>query len=306
MRVINQEMTTVHVDDIRQHPRNPNNGNVSTIAQSIAANGFYGAVVVQRSTGYILAGNHRWLAARSEGAQTIPVIYVDVDERQAVKILLADNRTAEMADRDAEVLAELLAELKHDDDLAGTGYVEGDLSKLLEALESNLPKDQAARSLDPGFQKAVDYAVSQQSDAQTKPSAQSTGAQDSDEADSPYVSKINIPIYEPKGNMPQLRELTDKTKTSSLMLQIDEAEQKGLVDRDLAGFLRDSAQRHTKFHYARIAEYYCHATKEVQELMENSALVIVDLDRALENGFIKLTQKMQHLAKVEQGVQGEG
>jgi ParB-like chromosome segregation protein Spo0J len=58
-KIINQEYELVPTGRLRPHPRNVNRGDLAVIAESIAQNGFYGAVVAQRSTGYILAGNHR-------------------------------------------------------------------------------------------------------------------------------------------------------------------------------------------------------------------------------------------------------
>lgn len=135
---INQTYETVGLDALRVHPRNPNQGDVGAILTSIEDNGWFGAVVAQRSTGYILAGNHRFQAAKLDGADEIPVIWLDVDDRKATKILLADNRLAELATRDQEALATLLTELAHDDDLSGTGYDGDDLDTLLEELGSAL------------------------------------------------------------------------------------------------------------------------------------------------------------------------
>ena len=135
---IAQEYATVPVDSLKVHPRNPNQGDVGAILTSIEDNGWFGAVVAQRSTGYILAGNHRFQAAKLDGAEQIPVIWLDVDDRAATKILLADNRLSELASRDQEALATLLTELAHDDDLGGTGYDGDDLDTLLEELGSAL------------------------------------------------------------------------------------------------------------------------------------------------------------------------
>jgi len=44
--------------------------------------------------------------------------------------------------------------------------------------------------------------------------------------------------------------------------------------------------------FARIAEFYAHSSAEVQELMEQSALIIIDYDRAVEDGFVKLAEGM--------------
>lgn len=68
----------VPVSDLVEHPDNPRRGDTGLIADSIAHNGFYGAVIAQRATSRVLAGNHRLRAAVSEGLETLPVIWVDV------------------------------------------------------------------------------------------------------------------------------------------------------------------------------------------------------------------------------------
>lgn len=106
--------------------------------------------------------------------------------------------------------------------------------------------------------------------------------------DSPYTGKIEVPIYDIKGNSPSLADLYDKTKTKELLAQIEEAD----IPENIKEFLRMSAYRHTVFNFANIAEYYAETSPEIQDLMEKSALVIVDYDKAVENGFIKLSQKV--------------
>ena len=41
-----------------------------------------------------------------------------------------------------------------------------------------------------------------------------------------------------------------------------------------------------------IADYYCNAKKEIQELFENSALVIIDFKKAIERGFVRMTDEL--------------
>ena len=136
MKVINEATTIEPIGKVAPHPRNPRQGDVGAIHQSIEANGFYGHVVAQRSTGYILAGNHRWLAARQAGAKRIPVTWVDVDDDHALRILLADNRTNDLASYDDASLAELLVDIqKATGDLTGTGYDGDDLDALLADLD---------------------------------------------------------------------------------------------------------------------------------------------------------------------------
>lgn len=128
------EIDHVPLQDLQPHPRNPNEGDVGAILESIKRNGWYGTLVAQRSTGYVLAGNHRLQAARLAGLDAVPVYWVDVDDAAALRILLADNRTSELAHRDPDALALLLAELAQGDGLDGTGYDLDDLDDLIADL----------------------------------------------------------------------------------------------------------------------------------------------------------------------------
>lgn len=125
------EHLLVPIDEVSQHPQNPNNGDVEVVADSILANGFYNPVVVQESTGRIVAGNTRYAALLSLGETRIPVVSVDIDDDQAIRLLIVDNRTSELGVRDAHELAALLKTLNASDEgLAGTGYTPDDYTEL--------------------------------------------------------------------------------------------------------------------------------------------------------------------------------
>jgi DNA modification methylase len=125
----------VDLDRLATHPRNPRRGNIGRLEQLIDANGFHGALLCQRSTGFILAGNHRMLAARARGLTELPVLWVDVDDGEALRILLGDNRASDDAAYDDETLAALLSELEATDaGLTGTGYTDADLEALLNRI----------------------------------------------------------------------------------------------------------------------------------------------------------------------------
>ena len=134
MKLLNQASEMVDVQALTPHPRNVNIGNMNAITESIHESGFYGGIVAQRSTGFILAGNHRYQAAVQLGATQIPVHWVDVDSKQALKIMLGDNQISALAHRDDEALAALLSELQLTDSLIGTGYVDADLDALLAGM----------------------------------------------------------------------------------------------------------------------------------------------------------------------------
>jgi ParB-like chromosome segregation protein Spo0J len=136
MKIINESTELVELGRLRPHPKNPRQGDVGAIHVSIEANGFYGSVIAQKSTGHIIAGNHRYLAAKHANAEAIPVTWVDVSDEEAVRILLADNRTNDLATYNDDALAELLQDLiKETGSLDGTGFDGDALDELLADLQ---------------------------------------------------------------------------------------------------------------------------------------------------------------------------
>lgn len=109
--------------------------------------------------------------------------------------------------------------------------------------------------------------------------------------ESPYTNRIEAPFYEPTGNDISLKELVDTTKRDALVLEI----QKSDIPEDIQDFLIMASQRHLVFDYRNIADYYSNASEEVQELMERSALVIIDFDDAIKNGYVKLAENVMEL-----------
>lgn len=106
--------------------------------------------------------------------------------------------------------------------------------------------------------------------------------QQNEEEKKKYTRKINAPIYDIKGENPDISLLYDDKKTKRLIERIEASD----LDEEQKQFLKIAAYRHTVFDYGKIAEFYCHQTKEVQELMEESALIILDYNRAYELGYV--------------------
>jgi len=107
--------------------------------------------------------------------------------------------------------------------------------------------------------------------------------------DNPYTGKVDIPHYEIKGDTPALYELSDTVKKDGLLKDIDES----TVGQAEKEFLREAAMRHVVFDYRKIAEYYAIASPEMQSLMEASALVIIDFDSAISNGYVTLDKAIR-------------
>lgn len=143
VRILNEGTPSlVKLTKLKNHPNNPRKGSVDDIAESFSTNGFWGYLVVQKSTGFVLIGNHRLKAARKLKMPEVPVVYVDVDDEEAERICLADNRHSDLGTYDDSKLADMLSRLLDTDlGLRGLGYTEGDLDRLLENLQGPAMED---------------------------------------------------------------------------------------------------------------------------------------------------------------------
>lgn len=104
------------------------------------------------------------------------------------------------------------------------------------------------------------------------------------ELNSKSTSKIVTPIYTPNNRKPNILELVNDKKANKIILDIINS---GVTEREKQ-FLIKAASRHFVFNYQKIADYYSHANKEMQLLMEKQLLVIIDFERAYELGYVKL------------------
>ena len=130
---------TVPMASLVAHPRNPRRGDLEAMKDSLRHHGQYRPIVVNRSTGEVLAGNHVFRAAQELGWEEIDVAYVDVSNDEATRIVLVDNRTSDLATYDEELLVELLSGLG---DLSGTGFDEDDLDELLDEVAPRALEDE--------------------------------------------------------------------------------------------------------------------------------------------------------------------
>jgi hypothetical protein len=133
----------VPVGTLITYPGNPRRGNLAAITESLEENQQYSPLVVQASTRYVLAGNHTLEAAQKLGWAEVDVVFVDVDDDRARKILISANRTADLGEYDDQAQLDILAQL---DDLTGTGYADEDLDGLLQL--SGILGQQASSFLD--------------------------------------------------------------------------------------------------------------------------------------------------------------
>lgn len=128
----------VDIDSVQCHPENYNCGDVDGIMESIVTNGMYRPIYIQRSTGFIIAGNHTWMACKELGAEVVPVSYVDCDDAQAMVILLADNEYAKKAKADYGQMVKIAELVQSTVGLMGSGVTDQELEQLKALVDTPL------------------------------------------------------------------------------------------------------------------------------------------------------------------------
>jgi len=128
---------TVPVDRLIPYARNArthDEGQVAQIAGSIAEFGFVNPILIGADGG-VIAGHGRLMAARKLGLDDVPVIRLGhLSETQRRALIIADNKIAENAGWDEELLRLELTDLKAEDfNLDLTGFDLSEIDRLLQA-----------------------------------------------------------------------------------------------------------------------------------------------------------------------------
>jgi ParB-like chromosome segregation protein Spo0J len=138
------EHLLVPAQDVKTHPANPRKGDVEGIATSLRRFGQVRPIVVQDSTGYIVAGNHTFRAATEVlGWGSIAAVRVPMTDEEARAYLVADNRWSDSAEWDDAALVAILQDLADTGGLEGTGYTADELDDLV-ALTGGLETEREA------------------------------------------------------------------------------------------------------------------------------------------------------------------
>lgn len=120
------EDLAVPITELHPYPGNARRGDLPLLMESLQAHGQYRPVVANRRTGHVLAGNNVLAAATALGWDRLAATWVDVDDAQARKIVLLDNRANDLAGYDPAAHAALLDAILGD--TAGTGYTDADIA----------------------------------------------------------------------------------------------------------------------------------------------------------------------------------
>lgn len=243
------EITMRKIEELTPYENNPRNNDmaVDAVAESIKQFGFKNPVIIDKD-GVIVAGHTRYKAAKKLGITDIPCISAnDLSDEQIKAFRLADNKTAELAEWDEDLLGKEMS-----------GIINIDMSQF-------------------GFSVGEDELGEEVQDDK-------------------YTLKVKIPQYEITGDCPEISDMLDSSKADELIEEINSTEN---IPSDVKEFLIQAARRHNVFNYRNIAEYYAHAEPEVQKLFEKSALVIIDVNDAIANGYVQLTSDIADIMEDE-------
>ncbi len=121
---------TVPIDDLTPDPANARrhgDRSVAAVKNSLRRFGQQKPIIVD-SAHTVRAGNGTLAAARALGWKQVQVVVSDLSEADLRAYAIADNRTADLSEFDAAVLAGYLA----DDELGDVGFTEAEIRQAIE------------------------------------------------------------------------------------------------------------------------------------------------------------------------------
>lgn len=242
------EIVMRKIGELKPYENNPRHNDmaVDAVAASIQQFGFKNPVIIDKD-GVIVAGHTRYKAAKKLGITDIPCISADdLSDEQIKAFRLADNKTAELAEWDEDLLGKEMQ-----------GIINIDMSQF-------------------GFSVGEDELGEEMQDDK-------------------YTLKVKIPQYEITGECPEISDMLDSSKADELIQEVEATD----IPEEIREFLIQGARRHNVFNYRNIAEYYAHAEPEVQKLFEKSALVIIDVNDAIANGYVQLATDITDIMEGE-------
>jgi ParB-like chromosome segregation protein Spo0J len=143
-----------NVNELSQDPANArkhNERNIESIVASLRRFGQQKPIVID-SSGVVRAGNGTLEAARQLGWESIECVETTLKGSDAISYAIADNRTAELAEWDDDILAAQLNGLLADDAelLVDAGFTEAELQSLMDRLQINEgEQDGETQEIDP-------------------------------------------------------------------------------------------------------------------------------------------------------------
>lgn len=141
------DITYVPITELHLWPGNARQGDVERIKKSMKTHGVFNPLIVQKSTGKVMIGNHRLMALTElheenphDWEGNAPVAYYDVDDLQAEEINLIDNKLSDDAGMDEYALVAQLQRIHDQDDangIADAGYTTAEYDDLIKRTDAD-------------------------------------------------------------------------------------------------------------------------------------------------------------------------
>ena len=130
------QLIMIDTADLVPWGKNPrvNDHAVDAVIASIEQFGFASPVVAMSSNKMVICGHTRLKAAQKLNLKQIPCHLIDVDEKTAERLAIADNQVGGLSTFDDVKLADILATFD-DDDLDGLGFSDDEINDLLDLVE---------------------------------------------------------------------------------------------------------------------------------------------------------------------------
>lgn len=125
------------------HPKNPNrhpSSQLALLGNIILQQGWRSAIVVSKRSGFVIKGHGRLAAAKAAGLAEAPIAWQDyANEAEEWADMIADNRIAELSERDSDAVLQLAREIQDDSDLPVmvTGFTDVQIQDMLLAAPRN-------------------------------------------------------------------------------------------------------------------------------------------------------------------------
>jgi hypothetical protein len=133
---------------------NPRRGAVAEVLESLKEFGQHRPVVVQKTTGEVIVGNHMLKAAVQLGWDNIDALIVDDDDPKALRRAVADNATGDKAKWDEEELGDVLKLIG-----AVPGFNDNEVEALLAKLAPPEKVEDPTFPLVPRLNEHYDYVL---------------------------------------------------------------------------------------------------------------------------------------------------
>ncbi len=136
------EIMNVNINDLIPYENNPRNNKnaIEAVSNSIKEFGFRNPIIIDKNN-VIICGHTRYLAAIQLNLSKIPCIIADDLSNEKVKAFrLIDNKTAELAKWDFDLLSEEIKELT-DIDISEFGFDKWEIDNLLSPVDENYLND---------------------------------------------------------------------------------------------------------------------------------------------------------------------